>query len=348
MLKKYLEDLERRLDTAVEEDLERQWREFSRGNFQGDIFSPRRPAGNQPGVEWPGILINDAIDNFDKMTLRELASCSLVLKNGGGAMLNVRANYGTGILSSLFGAEIFMMEAKLNTLPTTFPLPGGADAVRRLLDAGPPDLRAGFGAKVLEMGAHFRRVLAPYPKISRHVSVYHPDLQGPMDICELLWGSEIFLELIDKPELVHAFLSLITDTYIRFARAWREIFPVTGDTSTHWGYMLRGQVMLRDDSAMNLSPEMFQEFIAPYDRRVLAELGGGAVHFCGRGDHYVPHLPEIPGLHAINMSQPQYNDMETIFRHTVDRGLKILGLRRDVAEAAVRAGRNLHGNVCCM
>ncbi len=105
--------------------------------------------------------------------------------------------------------------------------------------------------------------------------------------------------------------------------------------------------MLRDDSAMNLSPEMFEEFIQPYDQRLLSEFGGGAIHFCGRGDHYIEHLSKMNKIFAINMSQPHYNDMERIYANTVDKGIAIVGLDRKAAEAALSAGRDLHGLVHC-
>lgn len=103
--------------------------------------------------------------------------------------------------------------------------------------------------------------------------------------------------------------------------------------------------MLRDDSAMNLSPEMYAEFAEPYNRRILAEVGGGAMHFCGRGDHYIHLLCAIPGLYGVNLSQPQHNDMEKIFQSTVDRGIVLLNLDRKAAEAALERGRDLKGLV---
>ena len=105
--------------------------------------------------------------------------------------------------------------------------------------------------------------------------------------------------------------------------------------------------MLRDDSAMNLSPRMFDTFIKPYDGRLLREFGGGAIHFCGRGDHYIKRASEIEGLTTINMSQPEYNKMDVIFDNTVDKGINIVGLPRDAAEAALSQGRDLRGRVHC-
>jgi hypothetical protein len=105
--------------------------------------------------------------------------------------------------------------------------------------------------------------------------------------------------------------------------------------------------MLRDDSAMNFSPEMFDEFIRPYDQELLESFGGGAMHFCGRGSHYIESACTMTGLHAIAMSQPEYNDMETIYRNTVAKGIPLLLFRKSTAQEAIESGRDLHHLVHC-
>ena len=59
---------------------------------------------------------------------------------------------------------------------------------------------------------------------------------------------------------------------------------------------------------------------------------GGAVHFCGRGDHYIEMLCSLPGLYAVQMSQPELNDMEIIYKNTVDKGIKLLAFNKKTAE----------------
>ena len=95
----------------------------------------------------------------------------------------------------------------------------------------------------------------------------------------------------------------------------------------------RGGIMLRDDSAMNLSPQLYKEYAAPYDAELLKHFEGGVVHFCGRGDHYIETLCGLPGLYGINMSQREYNDMETIYRNTVDQGIPLLGFSAQQARS---------------
>jgi len=347
MIEKYLDDLERRIDPETEEDLLAQWHAFWGGAATETPFSARRRRQVPPAFEWPHVPVNDALEDREAMALQQLRACSGALANGNGNIMNIRANYGTGILSSLFGAELFVMDRKYDTLPTTRPLSEPASAAERLIAAGVPDLTIGLGGRTLAMGRYYRDLLAGRPRLARYVWIYHPDLQGPMDICELLWGSGLFLAVLDRPDLVKSFLDLITETYVRFLEAWYEIVPSGNGYATHWDMLHKGTIMLRDDSAMNFSPAMFEEFIEPYDRRLLQHFGGGAIHFCGKGDHYIARVGDMDDCHAVAMSQPEYNDMEVIFRHTVDRGKKLLNLQRRTVEEALARGRDLHGNVHC-
>ena len=54
------------------------------------------------------------------------------------------------------------------------------------------------------------------------------------------------------------------------------------------------------------------------------------MHYCGKGDHFVPILTKCDALTGINLSQPHLNDMDKIYANTVGRGKRILAL----AEAA--------------
>lgn len=342
----YLEDLEARIEPAVEERLWRDWIDFQEGRFEGRIFHPRRPVPAPPRIAWPERpRINQTLDNRLNMALYELRGCSDVLAAGAGTVLNVRANYGTGILPSTLGAQVFVMDDNYNTLPTTWPLKGGADGIRAMLARGAPSPSAGLGGATLAMGREYVDLFKDYPKIRRWVQIYHPDLQSPMDVTEMLWGSGLFLDLFDFPELAKACLEHVTAAYISLLKAWLEIAPFREGYNAHWGLLIRGTLMLRDDSAMNLSPDMYEEFIRPYDQRLLKIFGGGAMHYCGRGDHFVPLAAAMPELTAVNLSQPHLNDMEAIFKATVDHGVPLLGLSRAAAEAAFAAGRELHGRV---
>lgn len=347
-LEKYLDDLENRFDRETEDALENEWATFLRGESPTDIFSPSRAKAAPPSIEWPRIFINDALGDQALMLLRELAGVSDALTHARGSVPGIRSNYGTSILSSLFGVEIFFMARDLDTLPTNKPLPGGTAAIRKLVDAGVPDIDRALTAKAFDTAAYYVDALKPYPKIREYVRIYHPDFQGPVDILELVWGSDFFMEFYDNPELVKECLELMTETYISAMTRWNEIVPPPKNRSImHWSFAHRGTITLRNDSAMNLSPETYEEFVMPHDHRLLEHFGGGVMHFCGRGDHWLDLLARSPHLTGINMSQPHYNDMEKIYRHTIDLGIPLLSFNRATAEAALAAGRTLRGRVHC-
>ena len=339
----YLDDLEQRLDTTVEDQLENEWQQFLNGKFSGHVFKPQRARQAPTTVKWPNIGINDALNDYELMLIRELAGVSGQLQRGGGAMLNIRSNYGVAILPCVFGCEPFYMSDEQNTLPMATPIPGGEKAIEILVSKGVPDFtNIGWTPKVFKCGRFFRKCLAPYPKLKKYVRIYHPDLQGPLDAAEVVWGSDILLSFYDNPELLTAFLNLVTETYTQFLKRWFSENPNPADRlASHWGLAHRGNIMLRNDSVMNISGKMYEEYVMPFDQRLLTEFGGGAIHFCGKGDHYVDRLARLDGFTAINLSQPEYNDMEKIFKNTVDVGIPILNL----AARGIPQDRDLHGLV---
>ena len=320
-----LDDIERRIDPDVEEAYYSGWKSFWNSDPGTEIFAPHRKSVIAPGVDIKDIRINDALGDFELMLDYELASLSKKLSKGTDA-LGIRANYGTGIMTSLFGAPIFEMPEEMNTLPTTRSL-NDSDKIREILDRGIPDLYGGFGEKVLSFGEKCSEIFEKYPKIKKYVKIYHPDTQGPRDIAELLWGSEMFYEMYDDPDFVHNVLRLITNTYKAFMDKWYSIVPKEKELSVHWAVMHPGNIMLRLDSAMNLSLDFYNEFSKPYDSELLDYYDGGCMHFCGRGDHYIDSMCSINKMYGFNMSQPHLNDLSKIYGAAMKWQKRLLLLR---------------------
>jgi hypothetical protein len=341
ILDRCLQDLETRLDDGEEQRNFEAWQGFINGKCREEFFVPPQRTPSPPRVEWPEVNVNAAIADYDLMLLSQFRTCSDILASGGSGRLAVRCNYGTGILPSLFGCAIFMMDDATNTLPSAVPL-GSRGRIRQLIREGVPGIRGGLGEKVFAAAERFLQAFARHPGIARWVSLYHPDAQGPIDIAEVVWGSDIFYAFYDDRQLLRDLLGLATETYGAFMRAWYELVPQKHDWSDHWNLMHKGVLMIRNDSLMNLSPEVYADLIRPHDQKLFDEFGGGAVHFCGRGCHFIEAMSQVRGLSAINMSQPELNDMEMIYRNTVDRGIKLVGFPRAAAESA---GRPLRGQV---
>ena len=169
----YLKDLENRIDVNEENGILNSWKDFIENRFKGEIFLPKRSRSVPEEIKWPEISINSTLDDFDRMALQQYALCSHALVSGNGEVLSIRCNYGTGILPSLFGAELFIMDESLNTLPTTRPLAGGVDAVKALLDKGVPNPRNGLGGKTFTMAERFMETGRKFPlyrEVCPHIS----------------------------------------------------------------------------------------------------------------------------------------------------------------------------------
>jgi hypothetical protein len=340
----YLEDLEARLDPAQEEAHRGAWEAFLAGEVTEGYFVPPTRSAVATTLDWPQIHTNDAIEDPDLTILSQLGGVAWTLGNGGNSAHTVRCNYGTAIMPSILGCEVYVMPRESDTLPTGKPL-YDSDKVRELVDRGPAEPRNGLGAVTLDTGSRMRDLFAKYPNVEKYVHIYHPDAQGTVDIAEMVWGSPLFYAFYEETELMSELFEVITQTYIAFMREWFKIVPPVPACSPHWGMYHPGPIMLRDDSLMNISSEMYVEFVRDHDQRIFDEFGGGAIHFCGRNDHFIEAMSKMNGLHAINLSQPDMNDMETIWKHTVDKGIFVVGFDHTVAQQAIDAGRPLHGRV---
>lgn len=318
-IEKYVEDLISRMDPGQERAVLDAWLEFGKGENKKGPFLPPKRRPSESRLPWPAVSLNDTLEDPSLMVYSQLRRLHLTLENGDSNTLCIRPNYGVGTLATMFGAEVFVMPREMETLPNVRAM--GADGVKRILEDGGDLLSRGVGPSVLRIAEEFLKFREKYPLFKEFVLIEHPDLQGPMDNAELLWGSDIFYEFYEHPDTVHALLQRITDAMQEVLDQWLMLFP--GEYGVATGVLVTpGHIYLRNDSAMNLSPEFFREFIVPYDSQLLKKYGG-IVHFCGRGDHYIELLSRQEGLHGIDMSQPELNRMEVILENTIDRGIPL-------------------------
>jgi hypothetical protein len=59
-------------------------------------------------------------------------------------------------------------------------------------------------------------------------------------------------------------------------------------------------VWFSDDDAVLMSPGTYQEFVVPYNSRILKAFGGGCIHYCGNATHQAENFLATEGLRAIN------------------------------------------------
>jgi len=270
-----------------------------------------------PEDEWPVFTFQQIYDDMEWMLLEQLGHVysSARLKDDG--LYGIRANYGTGLVASLFGCPIHTFE---DVLPVATAA-GDEDTVRGIIDRGIPDLRGGIMGRALDTVAFYRDVLAGYPKLNQAVQSQMLDTQGTFDNASIIWGSSIFYALYDDPEIVGQLLQLVTDTIDALVREHRRIDG--GDLCEHAGdWQHLGGICLRNDSCINLSRAMFQRYVKPYDAQLMGKYGGWT-HFCGKAHAWWPELLDLPGIRGINPYQGEYYDLLEMYPLCASRRVAI-------------------------
>ena len=245
----------------------------------------------------------------------------------------IRANFGCVLIASLFGARLEQVEDNPPWARNFDTRQEFVAALRR----DPLDFTQGWCPRVAERYEFYRAALAPYPGLARLIKLVLPDLQGPMDTVELMRGTELYVDLHQDRDLVADALAKAAAAQIGFAR---HLSRYVNDGPPGWthqhGFLIRGPVLLRIDSAIMLSPRMYREQIAPHDERVLRELGGGGLHSCGNVSHNAAEYLNVPSSQCLDLGQPDLNDLDKLYALARERRIPLL--RVSVKESELTSG----------
>ena len=111
--------------------------------------------------------------------------------------------------------------------------------------------------------------------------------QGVLNNAFNLRGEKIFTDFYDKPDLVHHFLSIITDVTIRLSQKVQKRQRKSGFYINHF--------CVSNCTVNMVSPKIYREFLLPYDKKI-AESGFErfGMHTCNW--NVTPYLEEIKKL----------------------------------------------------
>jgi len=205
--------------------------------------------------------------------------------------------FGTGVLASAFGCKIK-------------PATGGGDdpgvistatAVKNVKDIAklkrPDPYNSGYMPKVLKFMEYAAR--------HGEMPVGYTDLNSPLCTAAQICGYDrLFYWMYDEPNAIHDLISLICDSFIKWAEVQREI---TGEPSgcsngLQGVWSPKGGIWLSDDDLVSISGDFYAEFILPYYNNIFEHFGGGHLHYCGNGTHQLKNIKNMKGLTAVNNS----------------------------------------------
>ena len=243
--------------------------------------------------------------------------------------LTIRVNFGTVLVASMFGACI----EQVGDNPPWGRHFKTIDEFRAVLDIDPLDFNRGWCPRVVERYQFYRDTLSAYPELADVVHLVLPDLQGPLDTAELLRGSEIYVDLYTDPNLITKVLDTMARAQIGLARHLSSYTSDGKDGFSHQHVtVIRGNILIRNDSTINISPAMYRKHVAPHDEMVLRELGGGGIHTCGKTEHNIDEFFTLPSIRCLDLGQPELNDIDAIYAKAQPRKIGIDRVRATRAE----------------
>ena len=223
--------------------------------------------------------------------------------------------FGTGVLASGFGVEVVFQDG-MDPAPN---LPTIKD-VSQLDDIVKPDFeRAGIMPMALNGIRHM--------KANTQLPVGVTDCQGPLTTAMNTIGyDKMIFWMHDYPERIHALMQLVTDVLIDWVRDQKQL---AGQARDGGAYVLGikipegyGGVWISDDDVVIFGPELYREFVVPYNSQILTAFGGGAIHYCGTANQHIDNFIATKGLKAIhNMTLDNLDGAAVMKKALTEKGI---------------------------
>jgi hypothetical protein len=254
-------------------------------------------------VQLPRFNYKEAYYDPEKMLFNQLPGVLASAYSPGDNIPSVRADLGVGIFPTLLGA--------INSVfPDIRPWITGHVSKQQLARMTPDDIDPYKGefARGLEYMRYFQELLAG------RAYVYVMDVQGPIDTAHQVLGDEFFTELYDDPPFVHHLLELSTQALIKGIKACKAVTAEPLNQAYHYNstFVSRGGIKSSEDTPTLLSADHLDEYFVPYTRRLLAEFGGGYIHFCGSNQHLYERCVNMVECVGINLGNPERYDVATL------------------------------------
>lgn len=139
-----------------------------------------------------------------------------------------------------------------------------------------------------------------------------PVMTGPLDTANYLLGTTVVMEWVyTEPNTLHNLLGKITTVIIGMLTSLKQ--AAGRSVCPHHFYCPCGGFDLCSEVRSIISKEIYNEFEAPYLRRIGEACGSYGIHSCGNWERTVESMASDPHLVAMN-GQSKENDVPTLCR----------------------------------
>jgi uroporphyrinogen-III decarboxylase len=148
------------------------------------------------------------------------------------------------------------------------------------------------------------------------------DCQGPLTTAlQIIGYDKMCYWMHDHPRQIHGLMQTVTDALIDWVRVQKQ---AAGQNLRDDAYVLGtkipgglGGVWISDDDSVIFGPELYREFVVPYNSQVLRAFGGGAIHYCGTANQHIDNYLATEGLRAVHNLNLDNLDAAARMRHAL-------------------------------
>jgi hypothetical protein len=226
----------------------------------------------------------------------------------------VRPNLGTIFVPALVGQRYLVRDGQMPWVV------GGLsrEAIRAV--RGAPIAKA----DVMQLAEKFYHIHATSDQVC--VAAYHPDTQGVFDVAHLLYGDDIFLDLMDPDgqAWIDELMEISLDLVVRTTRQIKRLLGESDTTMIHGHATPQGVcfsdagIRISEDTATLLSPGTIERFVLPMIEKATSPFGRAFIHYCGRHTAFFDMLCRMPCVCAIDLGNPEMYDTRRLMERCAE------------------------------
>jgi hypothetical protein len=228
----------------------------------------------------------------------------------------VRPNLGTVFVPALAGQEYIVRHGQMPWIHK----PLRPESIR-----GARDVRI-LDTQVMRLAEAFYRIHAASGETC--VVAYHPDTQGVFDIAHMLYGNDIFLDIMDseKEAWIVELMEICLDLMVKATRHVKHLLGEPNEVMVHGHatpqgvYFSNAGIRISEDTATLISPRSIERFVLPMIEKAASLFGGAFVHYCGLHPAFSEMLCRMPCVHAIDLGNPEMYETRWLLEKCAETG----------------------------
>ena len=221
----------------------------------------------------------------------------------------VRPNLGVVFIPSMAGQDYVLREGMM-------PWAGEALSPEQIRKALDKDLSSTELMKLAEQFYSIHR-----EKDDGELAAYQADNQGIYDIAHLLYGDQIFYDLMDENQWtwVDELLDISRELMIRASRyvkqyiGERKKWMIHGHGTEQGVYFPDCGLRISEDTPAMIAPEQLDRFVMGSIERSAEEFGSIFMHYCGNHEYFFERLCRSDAVRAIDLGNPESYDTRWLF-----------------------------------